>query len=40
MGWCSRKELFDELAENLEARSDRYTHQSNPGSLTLIQEGG
>ena len=28
---CSRKEFFDELADNLEPRSDRYTNQSDPG---------
>ena len=27
---CSRKEFFDELADNLEARSDRYTHTVRP----------
>ena len=31
---CSRKEFFDELADNLEARSHRYTHQSGPGIIT------
>ena len=36
MGWCSRKEFFDELADNLEARSDRYTHQSGPGIIALF----
>jgi hypothetical protein len=36
MGWCSRKESFDELADNLEARSDRYTHQSGPGIIALF----
>jgi len=33
---CSRKEFFDELADNLEARSDRYTHQSGPGIIALF----
>ena len=33
---CSRKEFFDELADNLEARSDRYTHQSDPGITALF----
>ena len=36
MGWCSRKRSFDELADNLEARSDRYTHQSGPGIIALF----
>ena len=33
---CSRKEFFDEFADNLEARSDRYTHQSGPGIIALF----
>ena len=33
---CSRNEFFDELADNLEARSDRYTHQSGPGIIALF----
>ena len=33
---CSRKEFIDELADNLEARSDRYTHQSGPGIIALF----
>ena len=33
---CSRKEFFDELADNLEARSDRYTNQSGPGITALF----
>ena len=33
---CSRKEFVDELADNLEARSDRYTHQSGPGITALF----
>jgi hypothetical protein len=33
---CSRKESFDELADNLEARSERYTPQSGPGIIALF----
>jgi hypothetical protein len=33
---CSRKEFFDELADNLEARSERYTPQSGPGIIALF----
>ena len=36
LGCRSRKEFFDELADNLEARSDRYTHQSGPGIIALF----
>ena len=32
----SGKEFFDELADNLEARSDRYTNQSDPGITALF----
>ena len=35
---CSRKEFFDELTDNLEARSERYTPQSGPGIIALIQK--